>query len=85
VHDSVAEARGSIGGYLTFYNHKRPHSSLNGWSPDQSISVAWRWRRPHDVRRRGDSSQENHLSEPKRYQTNPTTSVARHSLLMVPC
>jgi hypothetical protein len=39
-HDSMAEARGSIGGYLAFYNRKRPHSSLNGRSPDQSISVA---------------------------------------------
>jgi transposase InsO family protein len=35
-YDRVAEARGSIGGYLAFYNRKRPHSSLNGRSPDQA-------------------------------------------------
>jgi putative transposase len=33
-YDSVAEARGSIGGYLKFYNRKRPHSSLDGKTPD---------------------------------------------------
>jgi putative transposase len=32
----VAEARGSIGGYLAFYNRKRPHLSLNGRTPDQA-------------------------------------------------
>ena len=35
-YDSVAEARGSIGGYLAFYNRKRPHSSLSGRTPDQA-------------------------------------------------
>ena len=34
-YDSVAEARSSIGGYLAFYNRKRPHSSLDGRTPDQ--------------------------------------------------
>jgi len=33
---SVAEARGLIGGYLAFYNRKRPHSSLSGQTPDQA-------------------------------------------------
>ncbi len=33
-YDSVAEARSSIGGYLAFYNRKRPHSSLDGRTPD---------------------------------------------------
>jgi putative transposase len=33
-YDSVAEARNSPGGYLAFYNRKRPHSSLDGRTPD---------------------------------------------------
>ena len=35
-YDSVAEARASIGRYLTFYNRKRPHSSLDARTPDQA-------------------------------------------------
>ena len=35
-YDSVAEARSSIGDYLAFYNRKRPHSSLDGRTPDQT-------------------------------------------------
>ncbi len=35
-YDSVAEARASIGRYLDFYNRKRPHSSLDAWTPDQA-------------------------------------------------
>ena len=32
----VAQARTSIGRYLSFYNGKRPHSSLGGKTPDQA-------------------------------------------------
>jgi putative transposase len=32
---SVSEARASIGRYLGFYNRRRPHSSLDGKTPDQ--------------------------------------------------
>jgi putative transposase len=35
-YDSVGEARQSIGGYLDFYNGRRPHSSLDGMTPDQA-------------------------------------------------
>ena len=35
-YDSVSEARASIGRYLTFYNGRRPHSSLDGSTPDQA-------------------------------------------------
>jgi putative transposase len=35
-YESVAEARASIGGYLDFYNRRRPHSSLDGMTPDHA-------------------------------------------------
>ena len=33
---SVSEARASIGRYLGFCNSRRPHSSLDGKTPDQA-------------------------------------------------
>jgi len=35
-YDSVSDARTSIGRYLDFYNGRRPHSSLDGATPDQA-------------------------------------------------
>ena len=35
-YNSVSEARASIGGYLSFYNSRRPHSSLDRRTPDQA-------------------------------------------------
>jgi putative transposase len=35
-YNSVGEARASIGHYLDFYNGRRPHSSLDGATPDQA-------------------------------------------------
>ena len=35
-YDNVLEARASIGRYLGFYNSRRPHSSLDGKTPDQA-------------------------------------------------
>jgi putative transposase len=35
-YDSAGEARASIGKYLEFYNGRRPHSSLDGATPDQA-------------------------------------------------
>ena len=32
----VSEARASIGRYLRFYDSRRPHSSLDGKTPDQA-------------------------------------------------
>ena len=33
-YDNVSVARASIGSYLDFYNGRRPHSSLDGTTPD---------------------------------------------------
>jgi len=35
-YDTVGEARTSIGRYLDFYNRRRPHSSLDGRTPDRA-------------------------------------------------
>jgi putative transposase len=35
-YDTVSDARASIGRYLAFYNGRRPHSSLDGGTPDQA-------------------------------------------------
>jgi putative transposase len=35
-YDTVSDARTSIGRYLTFYNGRRPHSSLDRQTPDQA-------------------------------------------------
>ena len=35
-YEGVSEARASIGRYMDFYNGRRPHSSLDGATPDQA-------------------------------------------------
>lgn len=35
-YDTLSDARASIGQYLAFYNGRRPHSSLDGSTPDQA-------------------------------------------------
>jgi putative transposase len=35
-YDTTSEARASIGRYLDFYNRRRPHSSLDGGTPDHA-------------------------------------------------
>jgi putative transposase len=35
-YDSVSDVRASIGRYLDLYNRRRPHSSLDGATPDQA-------------------------------------------------
>jgi hypothetical protein len=38
-YDSVSVARESLGRYLTFYNTRRPHSSLDGQTPSQAYHI----------------------------------------------
>ena len=35
-YSNVPEARASLGRYIGFYNGRRPHSSLDGKTPDQA-------------------------------------------------
>ena len=56
-YDSASHARASLGHYLDFYNGRRPHSSLDGMTPDQAYGS-----RPSNVRRR--------LSYPRRIPTS---------------
>ena len=37
-YEGVSDARASIGRYLDFYNGRRPHSGLDGITPDQATS-----------------------------------------------
>jgi putative transposase len=64
-YDSVSEARASIGRYLDFYNGRRPHSSLDGMTPDQAYFT------PLPL----------HLSTRKICSDNPATSPARDTLV----
>jgi putative transposase len=38
-YDSVSEARAFLGRYLSFYNERRPHSSLDGRTTDEAYFV----------------------------------------------
>ena len=40
-YDSVSEARRGLERYLTFYNHRRPHSTLDGSTPDKVYFGCW--------------------------------------------
>ena len=37
--DSVTAAREGLARYLAFYNTRRPHSSLDGQTPDQAYQI----------------------------------------------
>ena len=38
-YDSVSASRDSLARYLTFYNTRRPHSSLDGQTPHQAYHI----------------------------------------------
>ena len=65
-YESVSEARISIGRYLDFYNRRRPHSSLDGSTPDQPRCRSARQPNPgrRSTYRRGDSVQTTGTSSP---------------------
>ena len=70
-YDSVSEARASISHYLDFYNGRRPHSSLDGMTPDQAyLSRCPSARQPNPGRR-------STYRRGKVVQTPGTTSVRR--------
>src|SRR3979409_797865 len=52
-YDSVGEARASLSRYFTFYNAKRPHSSLDAQTPESVFPTPiCRRLREHKFRRR---------------------------------
>ncbi len=40
-YDSVSEARAKLATYLEFYNHRRPHTALDGHTPDDGYFNSW--------------------------------------------
>ena len=69
-YNSVSEARASLGRYLDFYNSRRPHSSLDGMTPDQAYFpsplplrlAALPWQSVHLSTRKICSDNRDHLS-----------------------
>jgi hypothetical protein len=64
-YDSVSEARTSIGRYFNFYNGRRPHSSLDGMTPDCFPSIR--------------HSTVCHLGRPLSVTSPLTIALAKHS------
>ena len=78
-YESVSAARESLGGYISFYNIRRPHSSLDGQTPDQAYLTTPRHATPRHAQSR---SRHNRAENPpgKRLETvqlNRTTSPSR--------
>ena len=73
-YDSVSEARTSLGRYLDFYNGRRPHSSLDGTTPDQAYFT------PLPLRLGSEPRQRLHLSTRKICSDNRGHLCARTSL-----
>jgi len=74
-YDSVSEARQSIGCYLDFYNSRRPHSSLDGMTPDQAYFTPLPLRAAAESNRHIDDVQLQFAEQPKRKPTNDNLVV----------
>jgi integrase-like protein len=71
-YDSVSDARASIGRYIDPYNRRRPHSSLDGMTPDRAyfgsppmlpVRLAARPRqRRHSSKRKNCPNKRGHLT-----------------------
>lgn len=42
-YETVADASSGIAGYIEFYNHERPHSSLDKQTPDEAYCMQRAW------------------------------------------
>ena len=69
-YENVPEARAEIGRYLTFYNIKRPHSSLDGHPPIRLTSIVCRQSRSQHKRGRNPL-----IEQTKLVQKNRNTSI----------
>src|SRR5580704_2834125 len=74
-YDTVSEARTSIGRYLDFYNRRRPHSSLDGSTPDHAYFT------PLPLRMAAYPGRSSTYRRGKAVQTTGTTSPQETTVL----
>jgi len=89
-YDTTSEARASIGRYLDFYNRRRPHSSLDGGTPDHTYFTS---ANPHGSLTMADApliDAENLFRQPRPPQSSarqicPATAVGALGSAIEPC